>query len=167
MYKFLLGPVFHQLPDSIQTLHRSPGTFGFHGACDVRRGESLVSRLLARAASLPPAGTGPLSVTVESNGENEVWTRQFGSHQMQSFLRARTNLLNESLGLARFIFRLTLDQRRIRWTLVEVRAVGFRIPRQWFDFDVSEYDQDGRYHFNVKVSVRGGGLLVHYSGWLA
>jgi hypothetical protein len=86
---------------------------------------------------------------------------------MQSLLHARSKLLYESLGLATLIFRLSLDQERIRWTLVEVRAIGLKIPRQWFDHDVAEYDQDGRYHFSVQVSIRGIGLVVHYSGWLA
>jgi REP element-mobilizing transposase RayT len=167
MYQLLLGPAFHSLPQSIRTLHRSPGTHRFTGECTVRRGDTLLSQLFARAASLPPAGMTALTLTVESNEKHEVWVREFGSYRMRSFLRAQENRLYESLGLARFIFELTVDDSRIRWTLLEVGALGVKLPKRWFNLDVSEYERDGRYHFNVQVNIRGAGLLVHYCGWLA
>jgi hypothetical protein len=36
-----------------------------------------------------------------------------------------------------------------------------------FVVNVSEREEDHRYHFDVNVSIRGIGLLVHYSGWLS
>lgn len=166
MYKLLLGSAFDSLPNTLRDLHRSPGTRQFQGHCHVQRGVSLISRLLARIASLPPAGASDLRITIESNGDAEIWTRYFGMHRMRSFLRAKDGRLHESLGLARFIFELIPEQQRIRWKLLEVRAVGLKLPRQWFDLDVSEYDSAGRYHFDVRVNIRGMGLFVHYAGWL-
>ncbi|BAU49106.1 hypothetical protein SVA_2558 [Sulfurifustis variabilis] len=167
MYALLLGPAFETLPDSIRALHRSPGSFRHRGECRVRRGDRLVSRLLGFAAALPPAGITVLDVAIESDGKNEVWRRGFGSHRMQSRLAARDGLLRESLGLARLAFRLHIEEGGVRWKLVEVRALGVTLPRRWFDLDVSERDVNGRYHFDVRVEIRGVGLLVHYAGWLA
>jgi len=166
MYKLLLGPAFDFLPSSLRALHQSPGTYRFSGTCTIRRDSSLVTRLLAFVASLPPAGTSGIEVTIESYGKGEVWTRQFGAHRMQSTLQARDNRLHESIGFINFIFELVVDQRRLRWNLVEVRTFGIKIPKQWFNLDVSEYDIDGRYCFNVEVHVHTVGLLVHYAGWL-
>ena len=108
-----------------------------------------------------------MTFTVESNENHEIWIRRFGAHRMRPFLHARDNRLYESLGLAKFVFELTVDGDRIRWTLMEVRALGIKFSTQWFDLDVSEYEREGRYHFNIQVAIRGVGLLVHYSGWLA
>lgn len=166
MYERLLGPAFHSLPNAIRALHRSPGTRRFSGACTIQRGDSWLSRLLGRAASLPPAGTTAVTVTIESNGVREIWLRQFGAHRMRSVLHTKHNRLRESLGLADFVFALAIENRRIRWTLEAVRAFGVSLPKRWFDLDVWEGESDGRYHFNVRVDIRGLGLLVHYAGWL-
>ncbi|MFL6714083.1 MAG: DUF4166 domain-containing protein [Sulfurifustis sp.] len=166
MYELLLGPAFRSLPKAIRALHQSPGTYRFSGACMIQRGDSWLSCLLARAASLPPAGTTAITVTIESNGAREVWLREFGAHRMRSVLRAKRNRLYESLGLANFVFALAIENHRIRWTLEAVRALGVSLPIRWFELDVWEGERDGRYHFNVRVNIRGRGLLVHYAGWL-
>jgi len=100
MYESLLDSAFRTLPETIRNLHRSPGTYRFGGSCNVRRGNSLLAQLLARVASLPPAGTIDMTFTVESNENHEIWIRRFGAHRMRSVLHARDNRLYESLGLA-------------------------------------------------------------------
>lgn len=92
--------------------------------------------------------------------------REFGSHRMRSIQEVRGNRLHESLGLARLVFVLRVQGGRIVWVLESARALGIRIPARWFELDVSECEREGRYHFDVRVNIRGVGLLVHYAGWL-
>ena len=166
MYERLLGSAVHAIPAAVRALHRSGATGRFRGRCEIRRSRSWLTTLLARAASLPPAGTTDVVVTIESGAGREVWVREFGRHRMRSVLRVEGNRLHESLGLAKFVFRLDVEGAHVRWILEEIRALGIRLPKRWFDLDVYECERDGRYHFNVRVDVRGVGLLIHYAGHL-
>ncbi len=166
MYELLLGPALGQLPQSLQIVHRCPGNFRFSGQCNVQCGRSLISRLLARATFLPSAGVCSVELTIQSEGAKEIWSRRFGAHRMRSILEAKNGLLHESLGLARFVFQLSVERTQIRWTVVKVSVFGVKLPQGLFEFDIFEYDQDGHYHFNVKAGIRGIGLLVQYVGWM-
>lgn len=86
---------------------------------------------------------------------------------MSSRLWERDGLLCEQLGLARFGFRLTVEQGAIVWRVARVSTLGLRLPARWFRGVVAfESEAEGRYLFDVAATLPVIGLLVHYRGWL-
>jgi len=137
------------------------------GSCTVMRGKTLLGKAMAFFAKIPPAGENiPIKVIIRRTRNGVQWIRSFGKHEMTSTLRNAQGLLSESLGPARFLFRLQGSEQGIRWIPVRIRAMGIPLPLRLFDFDIREYADQERYHFNVKVEIVGLGLLVHYQGRL-
>ena len=78
------------------------------------------------------------------------------------------DLLCEQLGLARFGFRLTVEEGVIVWRVARVHALGVPLPVRWFRSVQARESasDDGRYCFDVSAWMPIAGLLVHYRGWL-
>ena len=86
---------------------------------------------------------------------------------MRSTLRASGDLLEESLGLLRFLFALSAKDGAIDWHVVGVRALGMPLPASWFSsVGARESASDGRYCFDIRAAMPLVGLLVHYHGAL-
>jgi hypothetical protein len=168
VYRSLLGERFDRLPAALREVHGDSGSVSLEGRCDVKRGTSLLSSILAVVAGLPPAGREiPLHVTLRRDTRGETWTRRFAGHAMRSRLRERGGLLVESLGPARFAFALDSDGDRIDWHLRSVHALGVPLPVRWFEgVQAREWAEDGVYRFEVRAAVALAGLLIHYRGWL-
>lgn len=167
LFARVLGADFDMLPPAVQRLHRAQGLRRYHGEVEVERGHGLLSRILAAATRLPPAGTGPMRVDIQADWEEERWTRRIGGHAMPSRLWETRGLLCERLGLARFGFRLHAQDDAILWRVARASVFGIPLPATWFrDVVARESGQDGRYHFDVRAAMPVIGLLVHYRGWL-
>ncbi len=86
---------------------------------------------------------------------------------MPSRLWDADGLLRERLGLATFDFRLDVLDGELIWRVERVRALGIPLPARFFRGVVArEFEQDGRYRFDVRAELPMLGLLVHYRGWL-
>ena len=73
----------------------------------------------------------------------------------------------ERLGLLRFQFRLVAGDGGIEWQVVAVRLFGLPLPRRWFrEVSAREFEQEGRYRFEVGAGLPLLGRIVDYSGWL-
>ena len=167
LYGRLLGADYARLPRTVGMLHARDGLRRYAGEVEVRRGDGLLSRLCAWATRLPPAGAGPIAVDIDAGPSHETWTRHVAGHAMRSRLRAHRGRLRETLGLVTFDFRLVLDGARLRWDVDAVRVFGLRLPRALFGSVVAyEYEEAGRYRFDVRAALPLAGLLVHYRGWL-
>jgi hypothetical protein len=137
LFRRLLGAAFDSLPHPVQLLHEGRAELIASGRCDVERGSSLLSRLLAALTALPAEGRDvPVTVVIRADAERETWTRAFRGQRMCS-------------------------------TLEEVRALGVPLPAAWFRGVTSRESADGpRYHFDVRAQLPIAGLLVHYRGTL-
>lgn len=168
LFRHLLGIEFDSLPSAVRQVHDGRAERVLRGRCDVERGTSPLSRLLAALTSLPAAGRDvPLTVTILSDANGETWTRAFGERRMRSSLRARGGLLEERLGPAGFRFRLATREGAIVWKLESVRALGLPLPLAWFHGVEARESADGsRYRFDVRAALPLAGLLVHYRGEL-
>lgn len=168
LFHRLLGAEFEALPPTVRRLHQRPGLTTYRGAVEVQRGTGLLSRLFARAAALPPAGEGPISVDIEARDGRETWTRRIAGHAMRSRLWSDGPWLCERLGLVRFRFRITVESGTLVWRVGQVHAFGvLPMPVLWFwDVLARESESEGRYRFDVAASMPFVGLLVHYRGWL-
>lgn len=163
-----LIPGFDDLPAAVRAAHGAESESRFAGRCDIERGTSVLSRLLAAAASLPRAGRDiPVRVSIRRDGEREFWTREFEGRPMRSILRAKGGHLEESLGPVRFRFALSAVDGAIVWQVASVRALGIPLPVSWFSsVGGRESASGGRYCFDVRAGMSLAGLLVHYRGML-
>lgn len=167
LYRGLLGAAFDALPATAQRLHSREGGAHYEGEVDVRRGHGWLSRLCALATGLPPAGRGPIRVDIEARRGRETWTRHVAGHSMRSRLRAHDGCLREHLGAVVFDFDLRPDGAQLHWRVARVRALGLPLPARLFrDVHAREFEEAGRYRFDVHARLPGIGLLVHYAGWL-
>lgn len=169
LFPQLLGAAFSDLPATVQTLHRREGLRRYEGRVSIRRGGNWLARLCSAVTGMPPAmSEAPLRVEIEALPGRERWTRNFDGHPMTSHMWPRDGRLCERLGLVTFHFRLGVEDGVLTWTVERVRALGIPLPASWFDaVKAREFEQDGRYRFDVAAALPLAGLLVHYSGWLS
>ena len=168
LFRRLLGDRFDALPGPVRALHdRETGAVSI-GRGSVRGATSRLIRGLAAALGLPaPADDVEVRVEIVPDGAGEVWTRRFGSRTMRSRLGARNGRLIELLGPAAFEFSLTASPLGLDWTLERFCILGLPLPAAWCAGIVAAERADReRYCFDVRASLPGVGLLVHYRGWL-
>jgi hypothetical protein len=167
LFAQVLGAAFGTLAVPVHALHVAQGVNRYRGDVEVERGNTLLSRLVAAATRLPPAGTGPLCVEIDASPVQERWTRFIGGRAMPSRLWREGDVLCERLGLATFGFRLEVADGAIAWRVVRIRVFGLSLPARWFTgVGARESAEGDRYRFDVWASLPVAGLLVHYKGWL-
>jgi Domain of unknown function (DUF4166) len=158
------------LHPTICEVHGARSPIVLNGRCTIERGRGLGVTLAAWASSLPPASNNvPTTVTITRNNHcNEQWERNFNGHIMRSRLWQQGHLLAERLGLMTLLFALTEDNGDIIWTVRGARFLGIPLPTSWFAKSTArESESNGRYCFDVRVSLPLLGLLIHYCGWLS
>lgn len=173
LFPQVLGAGFDTLPLPVRALHLREGAAEYHGEVQVDRGLHPLARLCAWATRLPPAGAGPVRVTITAGDGREAWVRHIGGRAMPSRLwagqGAMAGLLCERLGAVLFGFAMRAEAGEIVWRVAKVRVFGvLPLPVRWFDgVEARESaDADGRYRFDVRAALPLAGMLVHYRGWL-
>lgn len=166
LFPSLLGAAFRRLDSPVRNVH-SGGSRRLSGTATVTRGRSLLARILCVAASLPrTANQVALEVHITTNERAEHWTRYFGdSRPMRSMLCARRGLLVERLGPVKLTFRLSDRDGGIDWSLVEISALGVKLPTSWFAVSAFSGARAERYTFAIST-VRGVGPIIRYEGEL-
>jgi len=169
VFQQVLGAPFFKLPPSLRLLHSLRGQASYAGEVDIVRARGLLARICGRLGGLPPAmQQAPLRVDFNADARAETWRRQFGSHRLVSRLRCRKGLLVERLGPLQFRFALHAAGGTLYWNVAAVRLLGLLpLPARLFaQVRCREWEQDGRYHFQVQASLPLLGELIGYSGWL-
>jgi hypothetical protein len=167
LYARAMGARFDVLPQAIRAMHEVNGDGGAAGEGQVRRGSHPLAQLIGSIMRFPPSGDYPLHVTFAEHGGKECWTRDFGGHRFTSELSRAGNGVAERFGPLRFVFDLPADETGLRmelrgWTLFGVpmpRAFGPRITAH-------EWQEEGRFHFEVRVALPLIGPVIDYTGWL-
>ncbi|RJF88883.1 DUF4166 domain-containing protein [Oleomonas cavernae] len=165
-----VGPGFAHLPAPIRTLH-SPGWWAaFRGRGRVDGAANPLGRLVARLFGFPPTlADVPVRVTIARDGRGERWRRDFGGHLFSSHLRPDGGGgVVECFGPFHFPLRLTPTPGGLRydiagWRLGRLPLPGFLEPRIAVEETI---DAQGRFHFDVALSLPLVGRMVRYRGWL-
>lgn len=175
LYQRVLGRDFDRLPTAVRALHAVRSTSIWIGRADVERGGSIACRIIAVLAGLPPDGADqPLAVKFTPENGTEIWHRAFG----QAVFRTRqaegnNGVILETAGplrleLARLVLKPTVSADGLSLDLIGLRVMCLPLPRFLVPVIATrEYEQDGRYRFEVEARIKGLGRLVRYSGWLA
>lgn len=172
LFRQLLGPAFDDLAPRLRELHDSKAPRQWSGVAEIRRGQGMLARMISALVGFPQAGKQiPVSVTFTPEKGKERWTRNFGGRRFSSTQSAGLGkdqyLLAERFGVVTVALALVLDGGRLaliprRWHLLGVPLPGFLLPKgQSF-----ESEENGRFHFDVEISLPFIGLVVAYKGTL-
>ena len=157
------------LSPEVAAMHDVPRHAMARGVAQIERGRGVLARIVAAAFGFPPAGRDvPVTVTFEATAQGERWTRDFGGRRFSSMLTSTPTGVRERFGP--FSFRFRLEERNGGLAMVPRtwRAFGVRMPKALMPGGVAtEAAVDGRFTFDVPISVPFVGLVVHYRGWLA
>jgi hypothetical protein len=167
LYARVMGGRFAELPPAVRALHSVLRDGGACGEARVTRGRRRLARLVADLFGFPPEGIHLLHVAFAERGGGERWTRDFSGRRFSSELAERGGRLTERFGPVRFAFDLPSDSAGLRmvirrWWLGPLPLPRFLAPRS----DAREWQEGGRFHFDVPIALPLLGPLVHYRGWL-
>ena len=165
-----------RLPPIVARFHAPDGEPLWSGEAAVEGARHPLGRLVASAFGFPgEAENLPVSVTVErgSPGDglppDETWTRRFGRRRFRSRFSLRGGEAWERFGPFSFRIGLALDGAgRLAYPVTAWRLAGMPLPIFLAPRSQSTEwrDEEGRFRFDVGVSLPLLGRLFRYSGWL-
>ncbi len=144
----------------------------FAGKASVTRGAGGLARLAATLFRFPPAADAiDVDVEKQKTADGERWTRKFAGKPFVSFLSRRPDdppgCLRERFGPFTFTLRLEAKDSRVTWPVESWRLFGVPMPKVLMPrSETVEYVEDGRFHFDVGISLPFAGPVVRYRGWL-
>lgn len=172
LYGRVLGDAWKELPESIQLLHGRSSGHSAVGIASVTRGTGFIAKMIAKSFGFPQTTEDvDVAVLFEQQDGVERWTRTFGSQGFTSLQYEGAGgferLLCEKFGPFVFGLALTIDSNRLifvvrRWSLFGVPMPRFLAPTG----ESCEFEEDGTFHFDVKIKAPVVGLIVRYAGYL-
>jgi putative NADH-flavin reductase len=166
LYAQAMGARFNALPAAVREMHEVFGDGGAAGEGRVTRGRGL-AWMIGRILRFPPDGTYPLHVGFTERGGKEKWVRDFGGHRFASELSLAGQGVAERFGPLRFAFDLPSDANGLRMTLHRWTAFGVPMPHALGPrVGAREWQEQGRFRFEVGVRLPLIGDVVRYDGWL-
>ncbi|MET1047454.1 MAG: DUF4166 domain-containing protein, partial [Hyphomicrobium sp.] len=164
------GGSYGNLPSALKAFHDQAAFPVWTGTADIDASNSLIGRMLRRVFGFPPPGREvEVTVTVDRNGGEEIWTRNFGGRRFHSRLSYDGgNVVCERFGPFGILLGIHAACGEIA-----MPVVGWRIGRMPFPLflapksEAREFiGEDGRFHFDVAIRIPIVGRLAHYRGWL-
>jgi hypothetical protein len=165
------------LPPAVRAFHDGAAAPVWAGRAEISTGDGLIARIIARIIGLPKAGKDvPLRVSVDrsmSPGKEqrftETWTRNFGGQCFSSEMSvSASSKVTERFGPLTFALGLAMGDDGLLFPVTGGRIGPLPLPR--FLMPRSEarefQDDEGRFRFDVRLSLPLFGVLAHYQGWL-
>lgn len=167
LYECVMGPRYAALPEALREMHRIHADGGASGEAIVERGRGIAARLIAWVMRFPPAGKHSLHVAFSERAGVETWTREFGPHSFTSHLSERDGELVERFGPLLFRFDLPSDEHGLSMEIRGWSCLGIPLPMALAPRSrAREWQENGRFRFDVPIALPLVGLVVHYTGWL-
>lgn len=171
LFERALGATFGQMPQPIRELHRPRGTTSFDGIAQIDRSANVLAAFAARLFRFPRPGFNvPVEVTLEPDGNREIWQRRFGRTGFSSVLAidAGNHRLTERFGAVRCTLKIVCHPNGLDMSIDAARLLGLPLPRFLTPWTraYERLDTEGRFTFDVEIGLPGIGRLVRYRGWL-
>lgn len=171
LFERAIGPeAWAAMPASYHAGHDLWDRQVMRGRSNVTRGKGLLARAIAALFRFPPERMNtPLTVVMERVGETEVWTRDFDGQRFFSVLSpAGAGRVRERFGPFQFELSLPIQGGRMEMNVERGWFMGLPMP-SWLlpRSETAEFDEDGVFQFDVRLSAPLAGLIVHYRGSLA
>lgn len=160
------------MPDAVRSLHMVHDGHTWAGRAKVTRGNSVFGKLLCWLIGFPPESDDtPLVVMIERRDDKEFWTRRFGHNEFKSVLSLKdsdcTGRIRERFGVMRFDINLQRKRDQLHFPVVRGTFLGVSLPTWLLPLsEATETSQNGEFHFDIKISLPGVGMLVRYQGSL-
>lgn len=172
IYARAIGPAFDGLPAAIRALHETPGRSLWRGEATTEGASGPLAGLVAGIVGFPRARAAcAAEVAIDADGERSVWRRRIGDHAFASVLsRPREGgRVRERFGPLSMDLRLTPEGERLVYRVEGWRLGPIPLPRALAPTTRAheQVDAEGRFVFDVEISVPLIGRLVRYRGWLA
>lgn len=164
-----LGPAFDVLPAEVRDSHVNTAPRRLIGRASVTRGPGFLPTLIATLFRFPKAADDvQVEVLKTSTPAGETWVRTFAHQSFVSHLATTPNGMTERFGLFTFTLGLTPTDEHLAYPVRAAHMGPIPIPRRLSpQSDALETVQNGRFHFDVKLSAPvTGQTIVHYQGWL-
>lgn len=167
LYRRVIGPDYDRMPEPVRRMHDVIGDAGAVGLGRVRRGRSLLARIVCAVMRFPPEGDHQLHVAFEERDGVERWTRDFGGKTFSSELSQSGRRLVERFGPMRFSFDLPSDESGLTMVMRGWSIFGIPMPL-WLapKSEAREWAEGENFCFDVPIALPGIGIVVHYSGHL-
>lgn len=167
LYARVMGADFERLPPAVRAMHQVLRDGGARGRATVTRGRSPVARLAAALIGFPPEGEHDLHVAFAERRGGECWTRDFSGRRFSSHLSARGGRLEERFGPFSFAFRLPAGEAGLAMEMTGWRLGPLPLPLALAPrTPAREWEEGGRFHFDVAIALPLVGPVVRYRGWL-
>lgn len=167
LYERVMGERFAALPPAVRAMHQVLRDSGAAGEAQVTRGRKGFARLAGRLFGFPPEGRHRLHVAFAEQDGRERWTRDFAGHRFTTELAERGGSLTERFGLVRFAFDLPSDEAGLRMIIRRWWLGPLPLPLSLAPHtEAREWEEGGRFQFEVAIALPLLGPLVHYRGWL-
>ncbi len=168
LYRRVMGPAFERLPAAVRTMHQPWRDSWVEGEADVAGSANPLGRVVARIMGFPSPGRHRLRVDFAECDGVERWTRNFGGRVFTSALSAEDGRLIERFGPLRFGFDLPVESagltmRMCWWSVFRIPLPLILAPRSI----AREWEEDGRFQFDVPIALPLIGPIVRYRGWLS
>ncbi|HZH09278.1 MAG TPA: DUF4166 domain-containing protein [Microvirga sp.] len=170
LFEIALGPDLAHLPPAVREIHTNT-PIHLSGRATISGAERWRAKILAKLFGFPDS-TDDVEADILLNrlGRREIWIRRFGRSAFRSTLRPgpAPRRVYERFGPFEFELELTPDRSGftldiVRWYLGPIRLPKRSAPRAPARAFV---DENGRYRFDVAISLPLIGRLVRYRGWL-
>ncbi len=161
---------FASMPPAVRAAHAPDPARELLGEVDIDGAENPFGQVIAWFAGFPRAGKGVrAAVTIEREGDGEVWVRRFGRATFASHLSEHApERLAERFGPITFDLDAKADAYGFKLAIVGARLGELPLPRFLTPRTeaAAHADENGRYRFDVTISLPVLGRLVRYRGWL-
>ena len=181
LFKRLFLDHYNSMPRPWRTLHDCTDLHFFNGEAEVIRGGNFFTTLFAMILRLPPSSQVSVQLRLEKAGEGEIWSRRFGDSHFETYLyldSSRNNkqassdqsefYLIEKYGPISFGIQLKQQIDCVEWSIDKWWFWGVPLPAVFAPLsETKEFiDEEGRYAFDIDLSLPFFGRLIAYRGWL-
>jgi hypothetical protein len=161
---------FAEMPSAVRAAHVPEPARELAGEVDIEGAANPFGQAIAWFAGFPRSGTGVrAAVTIEREGNGEVWVRRFGRATFASRLsEPAPGKLAERFGPVTFDLDAKADAYGFSLAVAGARLGELPLPRFLTPKTEasSHADENGRYRFDVTITLPVLGRLVRYRGWL-